>query len=96
MKPFAFPELLARTRVLLRRTRPDASERLKLADLEMDVAQRSVARGGHAAVTRAPGSGWLSSGLRGLRIVRPRWQVAFRTPEYGFRTSLACSDTCCG
>jgi two-component system copper resistance phosphate regulon response regulator CusR len=47
VKPFAFPELLARTRVLLRRTRPDASQRLKLADLEMDVAQRSVARAGH-------------------------------------------------
>ena len=46
VKPFAFPELLARTRVLLRRGRPDVSQRLKLADLEMDVAQRSVVRGG--------------------------------------------------
>ncbi len=40
VKPFAFPELLARTRVLLRRGKPDVSQRLKLADLEMDVAQR--------------------------------------------------------
>ena len=46
VKPFAFPELLARTRVLLRRGKPDLSQRLKLADLEMDVAQRSVMRGG--------------------------------------------------
>ena len=46
VKPFAFPELLARTRVLLRRGTPDASQRLKLADLEMDVTQRSVGRGG--------------------------------------------------
>jgi two-component system copper resistance phosphate regulon response regulator CusR len=46
VKPFAFPELLARTRVLLRRGRPDLGERLKLADLEMDVAQRTVVRGG--------------------------------------------------
>lgn len=46
VKPFAFPELLARTRVLLRRGKPDSSQRLKLADLEMDVAQRSVVRGG--------------------------------------------------
>jgi len=46
VKPFAFPELLARTRVLPRRGKPDASQRLRLADLEMDVAQRSVARGG--------------------------------------------------
>lgn len=46
VKPFAFPELLARIRVLLRRGKPDVHQRLKLADLEMDAAQRSVARGG--------------------------------------------------
>jgi two-component system copper resistance phosphate regulon response regulator CusR len=46
VKPFAFPELLARTRALLRRAKPDESQRFKLADLEMDVAQRSVLRGG--------------------------------------------------
>ncbi|HXI42191.1 MAG TPA: response regulator transcription factor [Bryobacteraceae bacterium] len=46
VKPFAFPELLARIRVLLRRGTPDVSQRLKLADLEMDVAQRCVVRGG--------------------------------------------------
>jgi DNA-binding response OmpR family regulator len=46
VKPFAFPELLARIRVLLRRGKSDVSQRLKLGDLEMDVAQRSVVRGG--------------------------------------------------
>jgi two-component system, OmpR family, copper resistance phosphate regulon response regulator CusR len=46
VKPFAFPELLARIRVLLRRGKPDVSQRFKLADLEMDVAQRCVVRGG--------------------------------------------------
>ncbi len=45
-KPFAFPELLARTRALLRRGKPDVSPRFKLADLEMDVARRSVCRSG--------------------------------------------------
>jgi two-component system copper resistance phosphate regulon response regulator CusR len=45
VKPFAFPELLARARALLRRGEPVASQRFKLADLEMDVAQRSVIRG---------------------------------------------------
>jgi two-component system, OmpR family, copper resistance phosphate regulon response regulator CusR len=48
VKPFAFPELLARTRALLRRAKLDTSQPLKLADLEMDVAQRSVLRGGQA------------------------------------------------
>ena len=46
VKPFAFPELLARTRALLRRAELDTSQPFKLADLEMDVAQRSVLRGG--------------------------------------------------
>ena len=46
VKPFAFPELLARTRALLRRAKLDTSQPFKLADLEMDVAQRSVLRGG--------------------------------------------------
>jgi two-component system, OmpR family, copper resistance phosphate regulon response regulator CusR len=46
VKPFAFPELLARTRVLLRRGFADASPRFKLADLEMDVAQRAAFRDG--------------------------------------------------
>jgi two-component system copper resistance phosphate regulon response regulator CusR len=45
VKPFAFPELLARTRALLRRAKLDTSQPFKLADLEMDVAQRSVLRG---------------------------------------------------
>jgi DNA-binding response OmpR family regulator len=46
VKPFAFPELLARTRALLRRGKPEMGQRLKLADLEMDLAQRSVCRAG--------------------------------------------------
>lgn len=46
VKPFAFPELLARMRVLLRRGKPDPGERLQLADLEMDLARRMVTRGG--------------------------------------------------
>ena len=46
IKPFAFPELLARIRLLLRRGRSDKLLRLKLADLEMDLVTRRVTRGG--------------------------------------------------
>jgi DNA-binding response OmpR family regulator len=46
VKPFAFPELLARIRVLLRRGKPDTGSRFSLADLEMDVGQRLVMRSG--------------------------------------------------
>ncbi|MGZ7046029.1 MAG: response regulator transcription factor [Candidatus Aminicenantales bacterium] len=45
VKPFAFPELTARIRALLRRGRSDQPLRLKMADLEMDVVKRSACRG---------------------------------------------------
>lgn len=44
VKPFAFPELLARVRALLRRGKPEPAMKLKLADLEMDLPARSVRR----------------------------------------------------
>jgi len=48
VKPFAFPELLARIRARLRRGRPDEALRLGLADLEMDLVTRRVTRGGQS------------------------------------------------
>jgi two-component system, OmpR family, copper resistance phosphate regulon response regulator CusR len=48
VKPFAFPELLARVRALSRRATYDAAEKLSIADLELDVIRRSVTRGGQA------------------------------------------------
>src|SRR5437870_7406052 len=45
VKPFAFEELLARIRALLRRGRPDQVLRLTAADLEMDLISRRVTRG---------------------------------------------------
>lgn len=46
VKPFAFSELLARIRALLRRGKPEPADKLRLADLEMDTAGRVVSRGG--------------------------------------------------
>jgi two-component system copper resistance phosphate regulon response regulator CusR len=45
VKPFAFPELLARIRALTRRGRPEQALRLKLADLELDCVTKKVSRG---------------------------------------------------
>jgi heavy metal response regulator len=45
-KPFAFVELLARVRALLRRGGPQQVSRLKVCDLELDPASRRVWRGG--------------------------------------------------
>jgi two-component system, OmpR family, copper resistance phosphate regulon response regulator CusR len=46
VKPFAFAELVARIRTLLRRGPIRESERLEIADMEIDVMKRRVTRGG--------------------------------------------------
>jgi DNA-binding response OmpR family regulator len=45
VKPFAFAELLARIRALLRRGRQSESPRLEVGDLTMDLITRKVIRG---------------------------------------------------
>ncbi|MBI2430282.1 MAG: response regulator transcription factor [Ignavibacteriales bacterium] len=46
VKPFAFPELIARIRVLLRRGKSEQETYLRLGDLEMDLLSRKVVRSG--------------------------------------------------
>jgi DNA-binding response OmpR family regulator len=46
VKPFAFAELLARLRALLRRGRPEEALRVRVADLELDPVTRTVTRAG--------------------------------------------------
>ena len=48
VKPFAFPELLARIRALLRRGRPDPASKLCHDDLELDPMTRVVTRASRA------------------------------------------------
>ena len=48
VKPFAFPELLARIRALLRRGKADIPEKLTLGDMIIDSGDRSAVRGGKA------------------------------------------------
>jgi two-component system copper resistance phosphate regulon response regulator CusR len=48
VKPFAFPELAARIRALLRRGRSDQVSKMKVGDLEMDLVKRSIVRGKQA------------------------------------------------
>ena len=45
VKPFAFPELSARVRALLRRGKAEQPLTLKVQDLQMDVISRTVTRG---------------------------------------------------
>jgi DNA-binding response OmpR family regulator len=46
VKPFAFPELLARVRALLRRGKPTSVSHLQLADLSLDLNSHKANRGG--------------------------------------------------
>jgi len=46
VKPFAFPELLARIRALLRRPPLQTGNLFSMGDLEMDISQREVRRAG--------------------------------------------------
>jgi two-component system, OmpR family, copper resistance phosphate regulon response regulator CusR len=47
VKPFAFSELLARVRSLLRRGPPRGQETIRLADLEIDLLRQRATRAGH-------------------------------------------------
>ncbi|HUA96753.1 MAG TPA: heavy metal response regulator transcription factor [Terracidiphilus sp.] len=47
VKPFAFSELLARVRSLLRRAPPRTQETLRAADLEIDLLRHRATRAGH-------------------------------------------------
>ena len=47
MKPFAFSELLARVRSLLRRAAPRQLETIRMADLEIDLLRQRATRAGH-------------------------------------------------
>jgi two-component system copper resistance phosphate regulon response regulator CusR len=47
IKPFAFSELLARVRSLLRRSAHRSEETIRMADLEIDLSRHRASRAGH-------------------------------------------------
>lgn len=53
VKPFSFDELLARVRAIIRRGHNRPSQSLRIADLEIDTAAKSVQRGGKAITLSA-------------------------------------------
>jgi two-component system copper resistance phosphate regulon response regulator CusR len=76
VKPFAFPELTARIRALLRRGRSDGAAKLKLADLEMDLVRRTAVRGKQAVALTAMEFEILESLLRNQGHVVTREMLA--------------------
>jgi DNA-binding response OmpR family regulator len=83
-KPFAFPELLARLRALLRRPPLQANPILRLADLEMDTARREVRRAGILIECSAREFALLEYLLRHPNQVLTRTQIAEHIWNFDF------------
>jgi two-component system copper resistance phosphate regulon response regulator CusR len=76
VKPFAFAELIARVRALLRRSIAEETVLLHAADLQVDVRARRVTRGGQLVVLSAKEFGVLAHLLRRVGNVVTRAELA--------------------
>ncbi|MGQ9686290.1 MAG: heavy metal response regulator transcription factor [Thiobacillaceae bacterium] len=85
VKPFAFAELLARVRTLLRRGRTQSTpEALRAADLELDPVRRRVTRGGQRIDLTAKEFALLELFLRRRGEVLPRALIASQVWDMNF------------
>jgi DNA-binding response OmpR family regulator len=86
IKPFAYSELSARVRALLRRGRPSLESILRIADLQLDRVERKVQRGGRKIELTTKEFSLLEYLMRnaGRRITRSMiiehvWNISFDT-----------------
>ena len=85
VKPFAFAELLARVRTLLRRgTKTKEADTLRVADLELDLPRRRVSRGGRRIDLTAKEFALLELLLRRHGEVLPRSLIASQVWDMNF------------
>ena len=84
LKPFAFSELLARVRTLLRRGRSMEPEVLRVADVELDLLRRRVVRGGRRIDLTAKEFALLELLLRRHDEVLPRSLIASQVWDMNF------------
>ena len=84
VKPFAFSELLARVRALLRRGKASEPELLQIADLELDLLRRRVTRGGRRVELTAKEFALLELLLRRQGEVLPRSLIASQVWDMNF------------
>ncbi|OGA19167.1 MAG: DNA-binding response regulator [Betaproteobacteria bacterium RIFCSPLOWO2_02_FULL_63_19] len=84
VKPFAFSELLARVRSLLRRGKATEPEVLKAADLELDLLRRRVTRGGRRIELTAKEFALMELLLRRRGEVLPRSLIASQIWDMNF------------
>jgi two-component system copper resistance phosphate regulon response regulator CusR len=85
VKPFAFSELLARVRTLLRRgTRGRDADSIRIADLELDLMRRRVVRGGKRIDLTSKEFALLELLLRRQGEVLPRSLIASQVWDMNF------------
>jgi two-component system copper resistance phosphate regulon response regulator CusR len=84
VKPFAFSELLARVRALLRRGRTNEPDLFHIADLELDLLRRRVTRGGKRIDLTAKEFALLELLLRRQGEVLPRSLIASQVWDMNF------------
>jgi len=84
VKPFAFSELLARVRTLLRRGKSNGLELLQVADLELDLLRRRVTRAGKRIDLTAKEFTLLELLLRRQGEVLPRSLIASQVWDMNF------------
>ncbi len=84
VKPFAFDELLARVRALLRRRQPQDREVLRFADLSLDTSSREVRRGDDVIELTAQEFDLLELFLRHPRQVLKRSVIYDKVWGYDF------------
>ena len=84
VKPFAFDELLARVRALLRRRQPREGEVLRFSDLSLDTATREVKRGNEIIELTAQEFDLLELLMRHPRQVLIRDRIYERVWGYDF------------
>ncbi|MCK9530611.1 MAG: heavy metal response regulator transcription factor [Gammaproteobacteria bacterium] len=84
VKPFAFAELLARARTLLRRGRAREPESLQLADLELDLLRRRATRSGRRIELTAKEFALLELFLRRAGEVLSRSYIASQVWDMNF------------
>jgi len=91
-KPFAFAELLARVRALLRRRAEARASKLQIADLVLDPAARSVTRGGQPITLTNREFALLEYFLRNPGRVLTRTMIADHVWDYNFDTGTNVID----
>lgn len=84
VKPFAFDELLARVRALLRRSQPTQPQVYRFADLELDTGTRQGRRGGQTFDLTAKEYELLELFMRHPRQVLTRDLIFDRVWDYDF------------